>query len=64
MVQFIPESPRFLYANKRYDEAREVLKKVAKFNGVKITPLEISSIVFDTEIELDNKKANVIGDSD
>jgi hypothetical protein len=41
MVQFIPESPRFLYANKRFDEARDVLKTVARFNGAKVTPIEI-----------------------
>lgn len=29
----VPESPRFLIANKRYQEAAKVLTKIAKFNG-------------------------------
>ena len=37
MIQFIPESPVFLYANKRYDEAREVLKFMGRFNQSKAT---------------------------
>ena len=49
MLQFIPESPRFLYANKRYEEARKVLKSIAKFNKAKITPLDVDLIIFDTE---------------
>ena len=30
---FIPESPKYYYAKGRYDEAREVLKIIANFNG-------------------------------
>jgi MFS family permease len=41
VIQFIPESPVFFYANKRYDEARSVLKFMARFNQAKITSEEI-----------------------
>jgi len=34
---YIPESPKWLYANRRYDEARETLKVVAKYNKANIT---------------------------
>jgi hypothetical protein len=33
-VYFMPETPRFLVATKKYDSAREVFAKIAKFNGV------------------------------
>jgi hypothetical protein len=29
----MPESPRFLVANKKFDEARRVFNKIAKMNG-------------------------------
>lgn len=30
----MPESPKFLVANKRFDEARQSLKQVAEYNKV------------------------------
>jgi hypothetical protein len=52
-----------LYANKRYDEARKVLKFMARFNSAKVTPIEIESIVFDTEFEKVSKANNKIDHS-
>ena len=34
LVLRAPESPKFLLAQGRYDEARKVMSHVAKFNGV------------------------------
>jgi len=33
-VFIMPESPRFLIANKQFDKAREVFALMAKFNGI------------------------------
>ena len=30
----IPESPKYLYEKERYEECRQVLKKMGRFNGV------------------------------
>jgi len=38
------ESPRFLYSQKRYDEAKEVFNKIAKFNGI-----QKQNIIFEKE---------------
>lgn len=35
LILLLPESPRFLVANKRYDEAYLVLKQISKYNGKK-----------------------------
>lgn len=32
---FIPESPKYLIASRKFNEAREALSYVAKFNGVR-----------------------------
>jgi hypothetical protein len=42
----LPESPKFLYSYKRYDEARNALKFIARFN--RKGPLKKQK--FDTEI--------------
>ena len=34
-VVFAPESPKFLYASKRWDELHKTLNYIAKFNGAK-----------------------------
>lgn len=55
-----------MYANKRYEEARKVLKGIAKFNKASITPFEIDQITFDTEdsYELELKANNDDSDSE
>ena len=40
----VPESPQYLYANKRFDDCRESLDYIAKFNGK-----AMKSVNFDTE---------------
>lgn len=35
-IIFLPESPKFLLAQKRYDEARDVLQKMARYNRAKV----------------------------
>ena len=32
ILTFVPESPKWYYSQKRYDESREELEYVAKFN--------------------------------
>ena len=34
-ILYLPESPRFYFGKKRFDEARKVLKQIAVFNGYK-----------------------------
>lgn len=36
---WMPESPKFLYENKRFAECKAVLLKMGRFNGVKHQPL-------------------------
>lgn len=43
----LPESPKFLYSKERYDEARDSLELVAKYN--KIGNFNKNNIVFDAE---------------
>lgn len=33
---YMPESPKFLYVNEKYDEVREIMKQMAGFNGKQI----------------------------
>ena len=42
---FMPESPRYLYERKLFDELRENINGIAKVNGVKMP----ENYVFDTE---------------
>jgi len=49
LVMLLPESPKFLYANRRFDEARKNLKKIAVYNGSARGVVEIDSITFDSE---------------
>lgn len=45
----LPESPKFLYATSRFDEAREVLAAIAWENGSLMKKDEVRAIVFDKE---------------
>ena len=44
---FVPESPKYLVAKKRYDEARQVLLKIANVNKKKVN---LNEIVFEAEV--------------
>ena len=33
---WLPESPRFLHSHKRFDEARKVMERISRINGVQI----------------------------
>ena len=44
---FVPESPKYLVAKKRYDEAREVLLIMARMNNKKVN---LNEIVFESEV--------------
>ena len=46
-VAVIPESPKYMYANRRFDETKEILKVIAKKNKADITSEEIDKIVFE-----------------
>lgn len=48
-VLFIPESPKFYYANRRFKEARETLKIIAHYNDTLFSSSDIDKIVFDSE---------------
>lgn len=50
-LAFVKESPKWLYTWKKYDESREVLQYVAKFNANSEEKIEaIRKSKFDTEI--------------
>jgi MFS family permease len=63
---FIPESPKYLYVHGRYEESRQILKLIARRNKAKgITPLEIGTLVFDTEISVHGNSIIInLNDSD
>jgi len=48
-VATIPESPKYMYANRRFDETRSILKVIAKKNKASITSGEIDKMVFEFE---------------
>ena len=55
-ILYVPESPRYLFENGRYEEARESLKTVAIFNGVGVDlekGFKFESFIFIAE-ELEN----------
>ena len=43
----LPESPKFLYAKQKYEEARKSLEYIASFNGVQT----YQAFIFDNEVE-------------
>jgi len=57
LVFNLPESPKFLYAKKRFDEARVVFMHISIQNGEAsyINSADVKHMVFDTE-EAQNKK--------
>jgi len=50
-----PESPRFNYSKERFEDAKSVLRAVAKANGVKDYN---SNFKFDTEKDLEDAKSD------
>lgn len=58
----MPESPRFLVAQKRYKEASEVLSRIAKMNGK--APVSEEDIIFEINNEkLSIEKLKLVNDS-
>lgn len=53
-VFIIPESPKFLYIKKRFDESRKVLQYIAWFNQSHY--FNNDDFLFDTEFEIKTKK--------
>ena len=37
-IVFVPESPKWLYVNQRWQDCQTVIKRMAEFNGVKELP--------------------------
>lgn len=52
-VCLLPESPKYLYANYKFHECRQELKKIAKVNNSSMSPSMIDGIVFDTETKVE-----------
>lgn len=48
----LPESPRYLYSKQLFQETRESLAYIARFNGSK----PMANYIFTTEVETDNQK--------
>ena len=44
---FVPESPKYLVAKRRYDDARKVLLQIAKVNNKNIN---LNEIIFEAEV--------------
>ena len=51
LVMRLPESPKYLYASGRFDEAREVMKTISAKNGDIVSESAIQMMKFDTEVE-------------
>ena len=63
VVLCIPESPKYLYSNGRYNEARTALAVVARYNGQR--NFNKDQIVFDTEkVKLDQQAENLYHEND
>ena len=48
-IFLLPESPKYLYSKMRFDEAREAMSYIARFNGLE----KVDYFIFDTEVESD-----------
>ena len=60
-VCVLPESPKDMYANYKFDRARKYLKAIARWNAVfnnKVDPELVDTITFDTEV-MDQKKKSL-----
>ena len=44
-----PESPKYMYANRHFDETRQILKVIARKNGASISDDQIEKFVFEFE---------------
>lgn len=42
----MPESPKYLYVNEKYDEVRDIMRTMADFNSKKIS----NSYIFEKEV--------------
>jgi len=62
---FLYESPRFLYSSKRYEEAKQVLYKIASFNGVrnKIITFEKEEKQKNEDEVVDEEKQKIVEDN-
>jgi len=52
----LPESPKFFYIKKRYEESRRVLQYVARFNKAQLFLND--DFWFDTEYQMKTKRQN------
>lgn len=57
----LPESPKYLYSKGRFDEARNSLAYVARFNN---QPFDKSTVIFDTEKQIDETSQQEITPND
>jgi hypothetical protein len=46
----IPESPKYFYANRKFEKARETLSLIGKYNRMPESAAVISQVKFDTEV--------------
>ena len=56
-VLVIPESPKFLYMQKRYTESKETLRYIAWFNGSSLA--KDTTFLFDSEYKMLLKKKDL-----
>jgi hypothetical protein len=60
LVFYVPESPRFCYERKKYSELRDIIKRIAKSNGVNMNHnYDIDKEVIIKEESAHNQSKNV-----
>lgn len=57
----LPESPKYLYSKGRFDEARNSLAYVARFNN---QPFDKANVIFDTEKAPEDSPAEIQTEDD